>query len=329
MKTPLRLKYYSGQSAQVHEVLVEFFLDSLSLTLGDRVVEYRYTELKLSPPLPNGPTLIYLPDGAYLECPSALLPDSLVQKTHSPLLKLIYWMESHILGFGIGFVALILILVIFVKWGIPYSSSWLAQLMPVTWLQELDDSFLKQLDESLLKPSELTEAEQKKWESYFKGYTNGSVKIQFRSGIKWNAFALAGDTLIMTDTLLKGLKPQQALGVFFHEMGHLKRRHVVGNLIAASSLSVISFLVVGEMVGFTESLSSMTFFMTQLHYSRALEEEADQYAIDEMVKISLSPRCYSEALQALAQHYKLQKKIRVLIRVLFDPSRYFSSHQKN
>jgi len=92
-----------------------------------------------------------------------------------------------------------------------------------------------------------------------------------------NAFAVAGGRITLTRGLLKEAgSPDEVAGVVAHELGHVGHLHPEAALVRIMGLQLLISLVTGG--GDGETLGSLAGFATLLSYSRAAEEEADQFA---------------------------------------------------
>ena len=93
-----------------------------------------------------------------------------------------------------------------------------------------------------------------------------------------NAFALPGRQILLFRGLIeKAGSPDEVAGVLGHEMGHVAERHALRRLIEQIGIAGAIGLVFG---GGGWQQGDMVATLLDLSYSRAMEEEADRYAVD-------------------------------------------------
>lgn len=101
------------------------------------------------------------------------------------------------------------------------------------------------------------------------------VTITFIDDPMNNAFTLPGGQIVMTRGLLENMEGMDEFaGVLAHELGHLRARHGLQNMIAASGVQVLASTTTGggNLVGEIGST------LTVLSHSRDAEREADAFA---------------------------------------------------
>ena len=125
-----------------------------------------------------------------------------------------------------------------------------------------------------------------------------------------NAFALPGGQIFITVGLLNQLQTEaQLAGVLAHEVGHVIQRHSAQQL-AKNQLGQILVMATG--VGASDPsnyqrgqqaamIASVVNQMTQLHYGRGDELEADQWGLQLMTQIGYTPKAMLEVMKILEQ----------------------------
>ena len=104
-----------------------------------------------------------------------------------------------------------------------------------------------------------------------------------------NAFAMPGERVVITAELIRRAdRPEEVAGVLAHELGHVMNRHAEAQLVRIAGLQVLLAVVTGG--GGGDTLSQFAGVATILNYTRAAEEEADQYAIDAMTASAIDPQ---------------------------------------
>jgi predicted Zn-dependent protease len=91
-----------------------------------------------------------------------------------------------------------------------------------------------------------------------------------------NAFTLPGGTIIVLDDLVRAASEDQLLAVLGHELGHVVHHHPMQSAYRSASVAALAGLAWGDFSGVAASVPAA---MGMLRYSRALEEEADDFAV--------------------------------------------------
>lgn len=203
----------------------------------------------------------------------------------------------------------------FYRWGTPWAATQLARFVPLTWEQALTEQAMQQLDADYLQPSALAPERQAALRTGFNrlaalvdpdlqrypGYAP-PLKLEFRSGMPANAFALPGGTIVMTDALVEraqqtsGTGDTALLGVLAHEIGHVEHRHTTRMLVEQGVLNVGLGLALGDVSSVVSFSSSL---LTGLAYRRNHETEADCYAVAMMNKAGLPTKPMADLLLSI------------------------------
>jgi Zn-dependent protease with chaperone function len=111
-----------------------------------------------------------------------------------------------------------------------------------------------------------------------------------------NAFALPGGRVYLLNGLLaKANSPDEIAGVLAHELGHLKHRDSLRELIYDGGTSFLIGLLFGDVTGSSAVIFASRTLVTA-SYSREAEQNADTFAIDVMQKLGRSPKAMGELL---------------------------------
>lgn len=120
-----------------------------------------------------------------------------------------------------------------------------------------------------------------------------------------NAFALPGGQIFITSGLFDKLQTEaQLAGVLSHEMGHVIQRHSAQQM-AKGQLGQLLVLATG--VGANDhgqqaaAVASIINQVTQLHYSRKDELEADEWGLKLMSQAGYDPKAMLEVMKILKQ----------------------------
>ncbi len=102
-----------------------------------------------------------------------------------------------------------------------------------------------------------------------------------------NAFALPTDYLIINSGLIQACESAEALsGVMAHELGHIRLNHVRKKIIKELGVSVLVSSTSGSG---GEVARQITKTLSSSAYDRSLEEEADEKAVEYLIKAHINP----------------------------------------
>ncbi|WP_407156365.1 M48 family metallopeptidase [Bradyrhizobium sp. STM 3557] len=125
---------------------------------------------------------------------------------------------------------------------------------------------------------------------------DATVKSQVLDTPIPNAYALPGGRFFLLSGLLeKARDPDEIAGVLAHELGHLKHRDNVRELIHNGGSSFLIGLLFGDITGAGAALfASRT--LVSASYSREAEHDADSFAIEVMHKLGRPTRPMGELM---------------------------------
>ena len=127
--------------------------------------------------------------------------------------------------------------------------------------------------------------------------------IRFRrSWIGANAFALPGGPILVTDRLVEALGDDLVVAVIAHELGHVKERHGLRQVLRGGGILLLSLLVVGADETLMEELAALAAAAGSAGYSRGFERDADAFAQSLLAAAGRRPGDLAAALRALRRH---------------------------
>jgi Zn-dependent protease with chaperone function len=299
----VRGRYFDGATSQGRWLWCSVVAEGLRVADAQFSRQAPLSELRIAQSWGRAPTRIYFADGAVCELSNS-------EPTRRLLAELglragvVDWLEGHWLsvGFVLGlFVALMLGVY---GWGIPRATDLLADHFPAQWESNLGQGVLQQLEANrLFRESALERSEQDQVRADFADLTRTDAqppyRLEFRKMGVPNAFTLPGGIIVVGDELVALARGDRdaLMTVLAHELGHVKYRHGVRNLVHASLVSAwmawyigdVSSLVVIAGAGFAD-----------LRYSRMAESQADQYAWHFMHQRGISTHGAADLFRRLA-----------------------------
>jgi len=122
------------------------------------------------------------------------------------------------------------------------------------------------------------------------GNFDTSVEAAVLSSPIPNAFALPGGKVYLFEGLLaKADNADEIAGILAHELGHVRHRDGMRNLIHNGGTSFLIGLLFGDITGSGAVIFASRSLVTASH-SREAEREADSFAIDIMRRLGRSPK---------------------------------------
>jgi hypothetical protein len=274
----------------------------------------QFSQLNISSRVGSIPRRIRFPDGWELETHNNDAVDSWIGECgQSKTALLVHTLETNIKWILASAVLTVLSFVLFIFWGIPGLSHLAAKQVPDSVAEFIGEQTLHSLDEIALGASETPIDTQLEIQRYFKDtledrYTGTlDLRLHFRAfGMSEepvaNAFALPSGDIVLTDELVRRLETKERIGsVFLHEIGNIEERHGLEHVIAASGLTMVTLAIFGGDLSFgQELLVAFPAFLLQQDYSRAAEEDADAYALEQMVALDIPTSQFADALSLIA-----------------------------
>ena len=205
---------------------------------------------------------------------------------------------GRIVAWSLAALASILLVV---TYGVPFAAERLTPLIPASIERQLGDASEKQID-LVFGGKVCTGAD---GEAAFRKLVtalrtaagmDASVDAVVLSTSVPNAFALPGGKIYLFNGLLsQAHNSDEIAGVLAHELGHVRHRDGLRNMIYNGGTSFMVGLLFGDVTGSSTLIfASRTFFGAS--YSREAEASADAFSIDVMHTLGRSPRPMGELL---------------------------------
>lgn len=311
--TPLIADYFDGQHAQAIPVELSVHGEMLQLTGPAVSSQIPMREIRWPERTRHGARIAQLPDGGALHARDSAEWDR--------------WARHH--GIGEGWVvqvqqswrlvgaAVIVLLVLCAAgylWGLPLASRGVMAVMPRSVDQQVGEIAMRSVEDTWLHPSKLPRAEQERLRAVFlqaqarwqatqpPGTPALSIKVHFRHArIGPNAFALPDGSLVFTDqlvTLFKG-RDEVLVGVFAHELGHVRHRHSMRLLVQSGLLGAAASVAFGD---FSQVLAATPALLGHMAYSRDFEREADEASIALLRANHIRPSVMADLFEELAAY---------------------------
>ena len=275
--------------------------------------------------------------GYYLHLPGGAVFESLQGEQLASMLKGATsqrgssWMRKLESNLRLAIVsALVLVLIVSggVFYGVPWTSRYIAHALPSSLERVMGQNTLKVLERGWLEPTALSEARQQQLRRAFAPhltrfaalYPEPQVEVHFYASpeLGANAFALPGGIVIFTDELLQLAEDDDELvAILAHEVGHVMYRHGLRNVVQSSLVVWGIMAMTGDMSAASDLLITLPAMLVTLNYSRSMEREADEFALQYLPPAGVQPAHFAHIMLRLEDHVqqdagKLEKEARRL-----------------
>ena len=297
--------YFDGRTSRRHDVKLEVAGDYARVTGESVDREALLSDLTVSETMGDAPRLVTFPDGAYCEVRDHPGLDAILAETgyeESPVVK---WQGSA------AWVALSLLALVALAWAgyrfaIPAAAEAIAATLPHDATARIGAETWKALDGQVFTPSRLPARRQAALIDRFEAMPEATAvphQIVFRDGKKIgaNAFALPSGIIVVTDQLVSlAHRDEEIMGVLAHELGHVARRHAIRLVLESTIVGLVVTWYVGDVSGLMASAPAA---LLQASYSRALEQEADDFAATLLKANGQSPSALADMLDSLEKRH--------------------------
>jgi len=305
----MKAKLFNKQSSKHKEVELNFEGKNIVLNIDDETHTFALNEVQFSERLGNMPRSIYLSKTEVCEVQDNALIDTELNKRG--LLKgsrFIHHLESKSIYILPALAVTILMVFSFLKYVLPYSAEKIAYAVPQSIASQIGTGTLQTLDKLILKPSQLDRNKKQEIIAEFKQmatHMHGLPPLQlvFRSAKKVgaNAFALPDGTIVMTDQLvILADNNKEILSVLAHEIGHIKNRHAIRMVLQNSAMLVLITTLTGDATSASSIVSVLPTMLIESSFSRDLESEADDYAMQVMDESGIALHYFADIMQKLS-----------------------------
>ena len=189
--------------------------------------------------------------------------------------------------------------------GIPKSAEYIAFQLP-NFTSEHFGSTLSVLDEAVFDPSQLSDERQLELQTLAKPFLQDDPSLNatlvFRSSDSANAFALPDGHIVFTDDIVHLAKnDQELLAILFHELGHLKYKHLLRRALQDSMITLTLILITGDL-DTIDLITGLPTLMLDLHYSKEFEREADYFAIQKLHEYQMPVDAFANIMKGLEEN---------------------------
>lgn len=301
--------YYDGISPRAKRVLVTIqdahFLFAVEETATRH--DYLINDCTVQAKLGSGKRLIDLPDDSRLETDFQDLEHYLPAKSANLFWHAVHYAENHKGVIIITLLSIICTSALLLKYGVPVMAKYAVMATPVSVEKYLGKQTLETLDHEKIGYFATTSLPVTRQNAIQTALTTLCEKIgdcpiyhlNFRKSpiIGANAFALPGGDIVITDELITLAKnDDEIVAVLAHELAHVKGRHALRQTFEGSISGIIIVSITGDA---SSLIANLPVLVINTRYSRDLETEADNYALQALKTTCIPTESFANILLKL------------------------------
>lgn len=299
--------YFDGRSARGWPARLLAGADgSCALQMDEQQRPLDFSSVRVSPRIAHISRRVEFAGGGHFETLDNDGIDALlIQHRQHP--GLVQWFERQWKVAVASLLSVVLVAVLFFTFGIPWLAQRASELMPRSADARLGQGVLEVLDGRLLDPSKLSAERQLQLQQRFddvirdqRGAGNWQLELRSAPVVGANAFALPGGTVVMTDELVAlAQHDEELMAVLAHEVGHVRRRHGLRQVLQSLGVSAMAMAVFGDVTSLS-TLTGIAPAVLQARYSRDMEREADLYSRQWLDRHGIAQRRFDDLMCRLA-----------------------------
>lgn len=297
---------YDGNSSARVAVKLTFAPDHILIEGAGVQQCYVYADVAAPPRIARTRVQLDFADGS--QCEIEDQPQLEAALRHLPTQGVhgfIHRIENHWPSIVLALIAAVAMLFALIQYGIPVMARQVAHAIPPEVETELGNESL-QFFEHITAPSQLEPSRQhelrQRFESLAQAAGVSTPKIVFLHGeqLGANAFALPAGIIVFTDEIVAiAQDDRELLGVFAHELGHVRHRHTLQQVLQNSTTGLLLIMLTGDITSASSLAAAVPTLLVQMKFSRAAEREADDYAAALLAGQGISPSYLGAMLHRL------------------------------
>jgi len=313
--------FFDGRNAHLYPARLAVDGGALTVTGPTFQRSYPLGSVALSEPFAAAPAMLRFSDGASCEVPAGSARDALLAALGYRKSPVVRWQAR----WPAALLALVLLVALLgLAWfrGLPLAAERIAVRLPPSVDASLGKAALASLEkQGLLTPSRFSDERIAEIQALLPAITPQGARMPLRLLVRnsaqlgANALALPDGTLIVTDGLvrlaqykgeLSGRGKAELVAVLAHEVGHVEHRHATRVMARSSLTAALSAALFGD---FSAVAAGAPAILAQMEYTRAMERDADAYAVEVLHRNRMSARHFADILSKLEQQSAREPKM--------------------
>ena len=300
--------YFDGRVSARREVLLSLEGTTLRL-VGDGIdAGYPLAQVRVSAGVGTLRRCIRLPDGGLCEVADGEFAAALERLQGRGGAAAIVHRWERSIPLAVAALALtVLVVVIFMRFGVPALARHVAFALPPEVEASLGKESLATLDRLVFTPSRLPPQRRAGLSALFRRITGSlpgtkGCRLEFRASelLGANALALPAGIVVVTDGLVELARNDDELsGVLAHELGHVQGRHALRQVLQNSAAGLVMAALTGDILSVTSLSATLPTALVDASFSRAFERESDSAAIAYLRGAGIPRHTYAEVLARL------------------------------
>lgn len=297
-------EYYDGKVSRPYPAVITVYETILTLKCADFNLDIPLSNVTVDPTVGSARTIVRLSDNREIHSSDrdAIRRLEIKLKSATPE-NIARHLENRLLYAAGALILTVAIIASLLRWGLPSLAQYAATVFPTDTEAKIGTETLETLDELYLNPTTLTTHRQKELSEDLKFLCTTQecppFELLFRNSqtIGANAFALPGNKLIITDQLIDQSKyDEEIMAVLAHELGHIKQKHIVRMMLQSIGSGVVLVMVTGDISNYSDLAAGIPAILLQQGYSRDMEDEADKFALETLLKAHIPPHRFADIL---------------------------------
>jgi len=306
--------YFDGQSSARQQVVLTLTESELFIRGEQGTKNFRLSELRLSDALGRVQRAIYLPDGGKCEIRNTAFACALQKRLgKGRFFSQVHRFEASLKLAGVALLLTGLVVWAFIRFGIPILAERMAYAIPSAAENTMGEEAFAFLDSRFFSETGLPEGRMAEVRELFgeilanMEQDERRYRLMFRDStvLGANALALPGGTVVVTDAFMELVdQDEQLIAVLAHEIGHIRNRHALRQIIQDSAAGLLIATLTGDIVSSSSIAAALPTMLVDAKFSRDMEREADDVAIRYMLRRDLPLQHFASILQALQSSLK-------------------------
>lgn len=181
-------------------------------------------------------------------------------------------------------------------------------------IETMGEQSFSAVEKVALSPSEIALEKQQKAEQQWSALLSdlnldqSKYRLSFYKSDMFgaNAFAMPHGRVVVTDELMVLLaeQPDALRAILLHEIGHVHHQHGIKLVAQSLANTIVLAMLFGDLETVGELVLGSGSSLMQQAFSRDMEREADQFAIEKLVELGFDANDFADAIDALHQHAK-------------------------